>query len=61
MLSDIVKLNTCQQFYDYFVGTKASNIRLALVSEQHNYDARTAPLQHLNPSSFRINIRKFMR
>ena len=55
-LSDIVKLNTCE-----IPDTKVSNFTLALVSEQHNYDTRTASLQHLNPSSFRINIRKFMR
>ena len=60
-LYDIVNLNTCQLFYDYFVDTKVSNFTLALVSEQHNYDTRTASLQHLNPRSFRINIRKFMK
>ena len=37
-----------------------NNFTLASVSEQHNYDTRSASLQHLNPSSFRINnIRKF--
>ena len=45
--------------YDHFVDKKPSNFTLALVSEQHNYDTRSASLQHLNPSSFRINIRKF--
>ena len=30
-----------------------------LVSEQRNYGTRIAPLQHLNPSPYRINIRKF--
>ena len=34
-------------------------ITLSLVSEQHNYATRSAFLQHLNPESFRINIRKF--
>ena len=54
-LSDIVKLNTCQLFNYYFIDTKVSNFALALVSEQHNYDTRTASLR------FRINMRKFMR
>ena len=58
-LPDIVKLNTCQLIYDHFVDKKPSNFTLALVSEQHNYDTRSASLQHLNPSSFRINLRKF--
>ena len=54
-LPDIVKLNTCQLIYD----KKPSNFTLASVSEQHNYDTRSASLQHLNPSSFRKNLRKF--
>ena len=29
------------------------NFTLALVSEQYNYDTRSASLQHPNPSSFR--------
>ena len=58
-LPDIVKLNTCQLIYDHFVDKKPSNFTLASVSEQHNYDTRSASLQHLNPSSFRINLRKF--
>ena len=58
-LPDIVKLNTCHMIYDHFVDKKPSNFTLALVSEQHNHDTRSASLQHLNPSSFRINIRKF--
>ena len=35
------------------------NFTLALVSEQYNYDTRSASLQHPNPSSFRTNKRKF--
>ena len=31
---------------------------LSLVSEQHNYASRSTFLQHLNPESFRINIKK---
>ena len=54
-LPDIVKLNTCQLIYDHFVDKKPSNFTLVSVSEQHNYDTRSASLQHLNPSSFRIN------
>ena len=45
-LPDIVKLNTCQLIYDHFVDKKPSNFMLALVSEQHNYDTRSASLQH---------------
>ena len=48
-----------QLIYDHFVDKKPSNFTLASVSEQHNYDTRSASLQHLNPSSFRINLRKF--
>ena len=56
---DIVMLNTGQLIYDHFVDKKPCNFTLASVSEQHNYDTRSASLQHLNPSSFRINLRKF--
>ena len=56
---DIVKLYMCQLIYDH-LNNKSSNHNLSLVSEQHKPDAtRSAPLQHLNPDSFRINIRKF--
>ena len=58
-LPDIVKLYTCQLLYDYLIDNKSSNFNLSLVSEQHNYSTRSASLQLLNPSSFRINIRKF--
>ena len=58
-LPHIVKLNTCQLIYDHFVDKKPLNFTLASVSEQHNYDTRSASLQHLNPTSLRINIRKF--
>ena len=56
---DIVKLYTCQLIYDHLIDKKSSNLNLSLVSEQHNYATRSASLQHLNPESFRINIRKF--
>ena len=58
-LPDIVKLCTCQLFYDHLIYEKSSNLNLSLVFEQHNYSTRGASLQHLNPESFRINIRKF--
>ena len=56
---DIVKLKTCQLFYDLIVDNKPSNLTLSFVSEQHNYTTRSTFLQYLNPSSFRTNIRKF--
>ena len=49
----------CQLFYDHLINKKSSNLNLSLVSEQHNYAIRSVSLQHLNPESFRINIRKF--
>ena len=59
-LPDIFKLYTCQLFYDHLINEKSpSNLNLSLVSEQYNYATRSASLQHLNPESFRINIRKF--
>ena len=58
-LLDILKLYTCQLFYDRLMNKKSSNLNLSLVSGQHNYATRSASLQHLNPESFRINIRKF--
>ena len=58
-LPDIAKLYTCQLFYDHLIDKKLSNLNLSLVSEQHNYAALSASLQHRNPESFRINIRKF--
>lgn len=53
---DIVKLNTCELFYDQIVDKKSSNFILLFVSEQHNYATRSTSLQHLNPTSIRINI-----
>ena len=57
-LPDIVKSYTCQLFYDHLINKKSSNLNLSLVSEKHNYATRSVSLQHLNPESFRINIRK---
>jgi len=36
-LPDIVKLYTCQLFYDHLIDEKLSNYTSSLVSEQHNY------------------------
>ena len=58
-LPDIIKLSTCQLFYDHIVTKKSSNFALSFVSEIHDYATRSTSLQHLNPSPFRINIRKF--
>ena len=58
-LPDIVKLYTCQLFYDHLINKKSSNLNLPLAPEQHNYATRSVSLQHLNPESFQINIRKF--
>ena len=58
-LPDIVKFYTCQLFYDYIVDGKPSNSTLTLVPEKYNYATRIASPQHLNPTPFRINIRKF--
>ena len=53
-----IKLSTCQLFYDHIVDKKSSNFALSFVSEIHDYATRSTSLQHLNPSPFRINIRK---
>ena len=39
---DIVKLNTCMLFYDYFHHDKFPNLPVSLVSELHNYSTRSA-------------------
>ena len=51
--------HSLQILLDVRNNNKPSNLNLSLVSEQHNYATRSASLQHLNPESFRINIRKF--
>ena len=48
---DIVKLKTCQLFYDLIVDNKPSNLTLSFVSEQQNYTTRSTPLQYLNHNS----------
>ena len=57
-LPDIIKLSTCQLFYDHIVDKKSSNFALSFVSEIHDYATRSTYLHHLNHSPFRINIRK---
>ena len=51
---DIVMLNIGQLNYDHYVDKKPCNFTLASVSEQHNYDTRSASLRHLNPSSLNL-------
>ena len=55
-LPEIIKLSTCQLFYDHIVDKKSSNFSLF---EIHDYATRSTSLHHLNPIPFRINIRKF--
>ena len=56
---DVNFLNTCQLFYDHIVDNKPCNFTISFVSLQHNYATRSTSLQHLNPSSFKINVRTF--
>ena len=56
---DIVKLNTCMLFYDYFDHEKVANIPVSLVSELHNYSTRSASSNQVAIPLFRINLRRF--
>ena len=56
---DVVKLNTCMLFYDYFHHEKFPNIPVSLVTELHNYNTRTASSNQVVISSFRANLRRF--
>ena len=56
---DIVKLNTCMLFYDYFHHEKFPNIPVSLVSELHNYSTRSASSNQVAIPSFRTNLRRF--
>ena len=56
---DIVKLNTCMLFYDYFHHEKFPNIPVSLVSELHNYNTRIASSNQIFIPSFRTNLRRF--
>ena len=56
---DIVKLNTCMLFYDYFYHKNFPNISDSLVSELHNYNTRSASSNQIFIPSFRTNLRRF--
>ena len=56
---DIVKLNTCMLFYDYFHHEKFPNIPVSLVSELHNYITRSASSNQVAIPFFRTNLRRF--
>ena len=56
---DIVKLNTCLLFYDYFNNDKLPTLSLSLVSDLHNYNTRSASSNQLFITSFRTNLRTF--
>ena len=58
-LPDIIKLSTCQLFYDHIIDKKSSKSALSFVSEIHDYATRNTSLQHQNPSPFSTNIRNF--
>ena len=55
---DIVKLNTCLLFYDYFLHEKFPSIPVSLVSELHNYNTRSASSNQVFIPSFRTNLRR---
>lgn len=52
---DIDKLYICKFLYEHLCEFKSSNLDLTYVSEQHDYNTRSAELQHLNVAPFRIN------
>ena len=56
---DIVKLNMCMLFYDYFHHDKFPNLPVSLVSELHNYSTRRASSNRVAIPSFRTNLRRF--
>ena len=56
---DIVKLNTCMLFYDYFHHEKFPNMPVSLVSELHNYSTRSASSNQVAIPLFRTNLRRF--
>jgi len=56
---DIVKLNTCMLFYDYFHHDKFPNLPVSLVSELHNYGTCSASSNQVVIPSFRTNLRRF--
>ena len=56
---DIVKLNTCIQFYDYFHHEEFLNIPVSLVSELHNYSTRSASSNQVTILLFQTYLRRF--
>ena len=56
---DIVKLNTCIQFYDYFYHEEFLNIPVSLVSELHNYSTRSASSNQVTILLFQTYLRRF--
>ena len=56
---DIVKLNTCIQFYDYFYLEEFLNIPVSLVSELHNYSTRSASSNQVTILLFQTYLRRF--
>ena len=56
---DIVKLNTCIHFYDYFHHEKFLNIPVLLVSELHNYSTRSASFNQVTILLFQTYLRRF--
>ena len=56
---DIVKLNTCMLFYDYFHHEKFPNIPVSLESELHNYNTCSASSNQVVIPSFRTYLRRF--
>jgi len=46
-------------FYDYFHHDKCPNLPVSLVSELHNYSARSASSNQVAKPSFRTNLRRF--
>ena len=56
---DIVKLNTCLLFYDYFNNDKFATLPVSLVFELHNYNVCSASTNQLFITSFRTNLRRF--
>ena len=56
---NIVKLNTCIHFYDYFHHEKFLNIPVSLVSELHNYSTRSALFNQVTIPLFQTYLRRF--
>ena len=56
---DIVKLNTCMLFYDYFHHEKFPNMPVSLVSKLHNYSTHSTSSNQAAIPLFRTNLRRF--